>query len=70
MKTYMNDLKEMIGEPVWNSNNGHWYLVDCIETDLDGSNERIILSKRDGVHIPYDADDLAKYPHYCMKVQK
>lgn len=63
----MDNLREMIGEPVWNSNNNHWYLIDCIETNLDGSNERIILTNRGRVQMPYDADDLIKYPLYRMK---
>ena len=63
----MEDLQDMIGEPIWNSNVLHWYLVDSIQTDLDGSNEKVILRTRGGAELPFDEDDLIKYPLYRMR---
>lgn len=63
----MEDLQDMIGEPVWNSNVLHWYLVDSIQTDPDGSNEKVILRTRGGAELPFDEDDLIKYPLYRMR---
>lgn len=59
----MNDLKEMIGEPVWNSNNGQWYLVHSCYRN------KIFLTTKMGTHWEFPADDLEKYPLYRMKVQ-
>ena len=63
----MEDLQDMIGEPIWNSNVLHWYLVDSIQTDPDGSNEKVILRTRGGAELPFDEDDLIKYPLYRMR---
>ena len=63
-----DELRQMEGKPVWSSNNGHWYLVDCVETEPDGSNERIILTNKGRAQMPYDADDLIRFPLYRMKV--
>ncbi len=63
----MADLQDMIGEPVWNSNVLHWYLVDSIQTDRDGSNEKVILRTKGGAELPFDEDDLIKTPLYRMK---
>lgn len=63
----LSELREMIGEPVWNSNVLHWYLVDSIQTDPDGSNEKVILRTRGGAELPFDEDDLIKYPLYRMR---
>ena len=63
----MDDLQEMVGEPVWNSNNGFWYLVNSIQTDPDGSNEKVILRNRCGAELPFDEDDLIKFPLYRMR---
>ena len=63
----MSDLKEMIGEPVWNSNRRHWALVsEYIESDDD----YVFISFRPykDVGYEYDEDDLIKYPVYRMKV--
>ena len=61
----MDDLLEMIGEPVWNSNNGRWYLVWMIEEyDTD---RPVHLRYMDGVPLSMRADDLMKYPLYRMK---
>ena len=66
----MEDLQDMIGEPVWNSNVLHWYLVDSIQTDPDGSNEKVILRTRGGAELPFDEDDLIKTPLYRMRREK
>ena len=61
----LDDLREMVGEPVWNSNNGRWYLVWLInEFDTD---RPVHLRYRDGVMLSMSADDLMKYPLYRMK---
>lgn len=67
----MADLKEMIGEPVWNSNNGFWYLVNSIQTDPDGSNEKIILRTTKGrIELLFDEDDLIRFPLYRMRRER
>jgi hypothetical protein len=63
----MADLQGMVGEPVWNSNVLHWYLVNSIQTDPDGSHEQIILRTRGGAELPFDEDDLIKTPLYRMR---
>lgn len=59
----MDDLKKMTGEPVWNSNNGQWYLVHSCYRN------KIFLTTKMGTHWEFPADDLEKYPLYRMKVQ-
>ena len=67
----MVDLKDMIGEPVWNSNNGFWYLVNSIQTDPDGSHEKIILRTTKGrIELLFDEDELIKFPLYRMRREK
>lgn len=58
----MNDLREMIGEPVWNSNTLKWELVWYF-----GDARKIIFTRDCGADYEYDADDLIKTPLYRMK---
>ena len=60
----MEQLQQMIGEPVWNSNLRVWHLV---REYLGGS---IILSYCSGNSISYTENDLDKFPLYRMKVTK
>lgn len=58
----MDDLREMIGEPVWNSNTLKWELVWYF-----GDARKIIFTRDCGADYEYDADDLIKFPLYRMK---
>lgn len=60
----MEDLRDMEGEPVWNSNTGIWYLVHrCV------NNEKTIVWAvlPDGQFKVMTADDLIKFPLYRMR---
>ena len=58
----LEDLKNMIGEPVWNSNALKWELVWYF-----GDAKEIIFTRDCGADYEYDADDLIKFPLYRMK---
>lgn len=58
----MDDLREMIGEPVWNSNTLEWELVWYYEDAKE-----VIFTRDCGADYEYDADDLIKTPLYRMK---
>lgn len=58
----MDDLREMIGEPVWNSNTLKWELVWYY-----GDAKEVIFTRDCGADYEYDADDLIKFPLYRMK---
>ena len=58
----LEDLKNMIGEPVWNSNTLKWELVWYY-----GDAKEIIFTRDCGADYEYDADDLIKFPLYRMK---
>lgn len=64
----MNDLKEMIGEPVWNSNTGKWTLVrNYIEAPKpDGVDVAFLLDAGDN-STGVTAGDLQAKPLYRMK---
>lgn len=63
----IDDLKDMIGEPVWNSNNGQWYLVESYKPD---DTLPLILIQAADVHIEcFTEKDLIAKPLYRMKVQ-
>ena len=61
----MDDLREMIGEPVWNSNNNQWLIMahylDTKENPIAG------LYNKNGYLVEFTADDLIRTPLYCMK---
>ena len=59
----MEDLKEMIGQPVWNSNTGEWWLIYCIDTD----NKAVIVCDKERVQEVWDEDYLSQHPLYRMK---
>ena len=60
----MEDLRDMEGEPVWNSNTGIWYLVHRYV-----NNEKTIVWAvlPDGQFKVMTADDLIKFPLYRMR---
>ena len=60
----MEDLKEMIGEPVWNSNSRKWGLVrNYIEAEPGGTDVAFVLDAGDN-NIPMTAADLLAKPLY------
>ena len=62
------DLKNMIGEPVWNSNTGKWTLVRNYIKALepDGVDVAFLLDAADN-SAGMTAGDLIKFPLYRMK---
>lgn len=58
----LEDLKNMIGEPVWNSNTLKWELVWYY-----GDAKEIIFTRDCGADYEYNADDLIKTPLYRMR---
>ena len=57
----MDDLREMVGEPVWNSNLNVWLLVKaCSDLYVD-------LVWTTGNVSAWDADEIQKFPLYRMK---
>lgn len=65
----MDELKNMIGEPVWNSNKMEWHIVQEIAKWDDHRGNVVVLQSTGNVHWYYDADDLIRFPLYRMKVQ-
>ena len=61
----MDDLREMIGEPVWNSNNGKWYLMLKVREDLDP--ELAVVQDSDAKIEVFSPEELIKFPLYRMK---
>lgn len=59
----MDELKRMIGEPIWNSNARCWMLVG------EDRGQDVMLTYNAGNGIDYTEDDLIKYPLYRMKVE-
>ena len=57
----MEELRQMVGEPVWNSNTRSWGLV------CDYYDETVAIKPPRGASYDYDADDLVKFPLYRMK---
>ena len=57
----MDELRQMVGEPVWNSNTRSWGLV------CDYYDETVAIKPPRGASYDYDADDLVKFPLYRMK---
>lgn len=64
----MYDLKDMLGEPVWNSNTGNWALVrNYIEVpEPDGIDIAFLLDAADN-STGMTAGDLIKTPLYRMR---
>lgn len=61
----MDDLMTMVGEPVWNSNNGQWMLVNRID-DVAGT-DFAILTESSGIGYDFDEAMLKAKPLYRMK---
>lgn len=60
----MDDLRNMIGEPVWNSNNGKWYLMLKVRDDLDP--ELAVVQDSDAKIEVFSPEELIKFPLYRM----
>ena len=58
----MDDLRGMVGEPVWNSNTGRWFIIQQVT-----SKPVIWLIGFDKDFLTMTADDLIKTPLYRMK---
>jgi len=64
----MEELKDMIGEPVWNSNKMEWHIVQEIaKWDDSRGKEVVVLQSKGNIHWYYDTEELIKYPLYRMK---
>lgn len=66
----MDDLKDMVGQPVWNSNTGEWWLIhwyDEYPYDEYPTYDKIIVYNNCGVQECWDRDDLSQRPLYRMK---
>lgn len=61
----MDDLRNMIGEPVWNSNNGKWYLMLKFREDLDPV--LAVMQDYDAKIDVFNPEELIKFPLYRMK---
>jgi hypothetical protein len=59
----MNRLKDMIGQPVWDSNKQAWGLV-CDQ--FDGL---VRIRGYKGASYDYNADDLVRFPVYGIRIQ-
>ena len=65
-----SELKEMVGEPIWNSNLMRWELItELYNDDLICTKTAESLDKTDDDTAAYFEDDLIKTPLYRMKVQ-
>ena len=63
----MEDLQNMIGEPVWNSNIDEWGLVTK-DAEWHGEiMEGYLIRYHDGTMTRLEEEWLKKYPHYRMK---
>ena len=56
----MEDLKDMVGEPVWNSNVNRWMLVKFVEDIVRFVDHR-------GWNVDWSEEELIKFPIYRMK---
>jgi len=65
----MEQLKNMIGEPVWNANRKQWGLVCDYYEDEENDFAMITIKPYKDISYDYDAVDLEKYPVYGMKVK-
>lgn len=61
----MEDLKDMIGQPVWNSNTGQWMLVCRI--DVVAGEDFAVLVESDGIGYDFGDAKLKAKPMYRMK---
>jgi len=58
----MEQIRKLLGEPVWNSNLGSWALVHYYDPDTD----RIQLLNSAGKIYVMDEEELVRYPLYRM----
>lgn len=58
----MDQIRKMLGEPVWNSNLGSWALVHYYDPDRD----QILLLNSAGKIYVMDEEELIRYPLYRM----
>ena len=59
----MNDLKDMVGQPVWDSNRNVWYLFKAFDED----GQAYFTDVFGNTGIAENNDALIKYPIYRMK---
>ena len=59
----IEDMRDLIGEPIWNSNNDNWYLI----AQYSDTDHAVRVMNVDGWSLWLDADALLKFPHYRMK---
>ena len=65
----IDDLKSMVGEPVWNTSIGEWGLVTR-DPDREGEiTEGYFLRYQDGSMTVLEEEWMRKYPHYRMRVR-
>ena len=64
----MEDIKGMVGEPVWNSNIDEWGLVTKDPEWHGDIQEGYFIRYHDGTMTVLEEDWLKKYPHYRIKV--
>lgn len=63
----MEDLKTMVGEPVWNSNTGEWGLITK-DAERDGEiTEGFLIRYHDGTMTYMYEEGLKKFPIYRMR---
>ena len=62
----MQDLRQMIGEPVWDNNSMQWNLVMSVDSTDEGN--FVILTTSNGVGHDRSETDLVAKPLYRMKV--
>lgn len=59
----IDDMKNMNGEPVWDSNNGRWYLIHWVDDD----HLTAYLYSDEGVQVWRDDDTLKAKPMYRIR---
>lgn len=65
----MEDLQDMIGEPIWNSNRLEWWLVLRWSDDADEGQTAEFLGS-DETHYTMSEESLVKFPLYRMRREK
>ena len=57
------DMRDLVGEPIWNSNINKWFLV----AQYDEQGQTAKIESLHGVSFWVDDEALLKFPHYRMK---
>ena len=66
----MEDIKGMVGEPVWNSNTGEWGLITK-DAERDGEiTEGFLIRYHDGTMAYLYEEGLKKFPIYRMRKKR